>query len=57
MYSLGVAVFGGFAQFFLMSLIFVTKSVMTPAWYVMGCGALSVLAVAFMRDRSQDTLD
>jgi MFS transporter, MHS family, proline/betaine transporter len=56
-YSLGVAIFGGFAQFFVTTLIVMTKSVLAPAWYVIACGALSVVAVAFMRERSQDTLD
>jgi MFS transporter, MHS family, proline/betaine transporter len=56
-YSLGVAIFGGFAQFFVTLLIGLTKSVMAPAWYVLGCGALSVIAVVFMRERSQDALD
>ncbi|MDR5761623.1 MFS transporter [Caballeronia sp. LZ035] len=56
-YSLGVAIFGGFAQFFVTSLILITKNVMAPAWYVMGCGALSVIAVACMRERSRETLD
>jgi MFS transporter, MHS family, proline/betaine transporter len=56
-YSLGVAIFGGFAQFFVTSLIVMTKSVMAPAWYVIGCGVLSVIAVAFMRERSGDALD
>jgi hypothetical protein len=53
--QLGVAIFGGFAQFFVTSLI-VTKSVMAPAWYVIGCGALSVIAVAGMRERSKEAL-
>jgi MFS family permease len=56
-YSIGVAIFGGFAQFFVTSLIVITKSVMAPAWYVIGCGVLSVIAVACMRERSQEMLD
>ncbi|KMZ13904.1 Permease of the major facilitator superfamily [Candidatus Burkholderia humilis] len=56
-YSIGVAIFGGFAQFFVTLLIDITRSVMAAAWYVIGCGALSVIAVVFMRERSQDALD
>jgi hypothetical protein len=39
------------------SLIVITKSVMAPAWYVIGCGVFSVIAVACMRDRSKEMLD
>ncbi|WP_277184618.1 MFS transporter [Caballeronia sp. BR00000012568055] len=56
-YSLGVAIFGGFAQFFVTLMIEITKSVYAPAWYVLACGSLSLIAVAFMRERSQDALD
>jgi MFS transporter, MHS family, proline/betaine transporter len=56
-YSLGVAIFGGFAQFFVTLLIEITKSVYAPAWYVLACGTLSLIAVAFMRERSRETLD
>jgi MFS transporter, MHS family, proline/betaine transporter len=56
-YSLGVAIFGGFAQFTVTWLIAVTKNVFMPAWYVIGCGVLSVIAVACMRERSKETLD
>jgi MFS family permease len=56
-YSVGVAIFGGFAQFFVTSLIVVTGSVLAPAWYVIGCGALGLVAVAFMDERSHKALD
>jgi len=56
-YSVGVAIFGGFAQFFVTSLIIVTGSVFAPAWYVIGCGVLGVIAVAFMDERASTVLD
>ena len=56
-YSLGVAIFGGFAQFFVTSLIVVTGNALAPAWYVIGCGALGLVAVAFMDERSGQPLD
>jgi MFS family permease len=56
-YSLGVAIFGGFAQFIVTWLIAKTGNVFMPAWYVIGCGALSVIAVACMRDRAKEALD
>jgi MFS transporter, MHS family, proline/betaine transporter len=56
-YSLGVAIFGGFAQFFVTSLIIVTGSTLAPAWYVIGCGMLGLVAVAFMDEKSGKALD
>ncbi|WP_174363520.1 MFS transporter [uncultured Caballeronia sp.] len=56
-YSVGVAIFGGFAQFFVTSLIIVTGSVLAPAWYVIGCGALGLIAVACMDETSHKALD
>jgi MHS family proline/betaine transporter-like MFS transporter len=56
-YSVGVAIFGGFAQFFVTSLIVATGSVLAPAWYVIGCGVLGLIAVAFMDERSHKALD
>ena len=51
-YSLGVAIFGGFAQFFVTSLIVATGSVLEAAWYVIGCGLLGLIAVACMDEKS-----
>ncbi|WP_250455952.1 MFS transporter [Caballeronia sp. ATUFL_M2_KS44] len=56
-YSIGVAIFGGFAQFFVTTLIVVTGSVLAPAWYVIACGVLSVIAVHCMREGSREALD
>ena len=56
-YSVGVAIFGGFAQFFVTSLIIVTGSTLAPAWYVIGCGMLGLIAVACMDEKSGKVLD
>jgi len=56
-YSLGVAIFGGFAQFFVTSLIVATGSTLAPAWYVIGCGLLGLVAVAFIDEGSRKALD
>jgi MFS transporter, MHS family, proline/betaine transporter len=56
-YSLGVAIFGGFAQFFVTSLIIVTGNPLSPAFYVIGCGVLGLVAVACMEEKSQSVLD
>jgi MHS family proline/betaine transporter-like MFS transporter len=56
-YSLGVAIFGGFAQFFVTTMIMVTGSALAPAWYVIGCGMLGLIAVAFMDEKSGKALD
>lgn len=56
-YSVGVAIFGGFAQFFVTWLIIATGSVLAPAWYVIACGTLGLIAVAFMDERSDKALD
>jgi MFS family permease len=56
-YSVGVAIFGGFAQFFVTSLIVVTGSTLAPAWYVIACGVASLVAVAFMKERSGEAID
>jgi MFS transporter, MHS family, proline/betaine transporter len=39
------------------SLIVVTGNALAPAWYVIGCGALGLVAVAFMDERSGQPLD
>jgi len=56
-YSVGVAIFGGFAQFFVTSLIVVTGSTLAPAWYVIAYGVASLVAVAFTKERSGEAID
>jgi MHS family proline/betaine transporter-like MFS transporter len=51
-YAGGVSIFGGFAQFIVTWLIGATGHPSSPAWYVIVCGVLSLVALAFTRDRS-----
>nr|WKF59214.1 Proline/betaine transporter [Paraburkholderia busanensis] len=47
-YCLGVSIFGGFAQFFATWLIQVSGSQLAPAWYLIACGGVSLLALPFV---------
>ncbi|RAS20381.1 MFS transporter [Paraburkholderia bryophila] len=47
-YCLGVSIFGGFAQFFATWLIQVSGSNLAPAWYLIGCGVVSLAALPFV---------
>ncbi|QCP54465.1 MFS transporter [Trinickia violacea] len=49
-YCLGVSIFGGFAQFFATWLIQLSGSPLAPAWYLIGCGLVSLLALPFVRE-------
>ena len=55
-YSLGVALFGGFAQYFAVELIVLTGSTVAPAIYMMfGC-IFSIIAVLFVQDQYRSEL-
>ncbi|HEY4802674.1 MAG TPA: hypothetical protein VIH96_08650 [Paraburkholderia sp.] len=56
-YSIGVAIFGGFAQTIATWLAKTTGNLLSPAWYVMACVALSCLALPFIRDLTGKPLD
>ena len=56
-YSIGVAIFGGFAQTIATWLVKTTGNLLSPAWYVMACVALSCLALPFIRDLTGRPLD
>ncbi|MGF6771035.1 MHS family proline/betaine transporter-like MFS transporter [Paraburkholderia sp. GAS199] len=56
-YCLGVSIFGGFAQFFATWLIQVSGSNLAPAWYLIGCGVVSVLALPFMGETAGRAID
>jgi MFS transporter, MHS family, proline/betaine transporter len=56
-YSIGVAIFGGFAQTIATWLVKTTGNLLSPAWYVMACVALSCLALPFIRDLTGKPLD
>lgn len=57
-YAIGVTLFGGFAQFIVGALWRATGSFYAPAWYVLGCGCLSLLGLLLFREtppsRSRD---
>ncbi|WP_321900762.1 MFS transporter [Paraburkholderia tropica] len=56
-YSIGVAIFGGFAQAIATWLIKATGNLLAPAWYVMACVAISCLALPFIRDLTGKPLE
>lgn len=53
-YSIGVSVFGGFAQFIVTWLISATGNPMSPAWYMVTCSAVSLCALALLKEQRAD---
>ncbi|MGJ7526214.1 MFS transporter [Variovorax sp. GB1P17] len=53
-YSIGVTVFGGSSQFIVTWLLARTGNPMSPAFYMMVCGVLSLVALVAMRERKAD---
>jgi MFS family permease len=56
-YGLGVAIFGGFAQFNATWLIQRTGSNLAPAWYMIACGLLSLIALRHARETAGRPVD
>jgi MFS family permease len=56
-YCLGVSIFGGFAQFFATWLIQLSGNTLAPAWYLIGCGLVSLLALPFVRETAGRPID
>ncbi|MCG5076039.1 MFS transporter [Paraburkholderia tagetis] len=56
-YCVGVSIFGGFAQFFATWLIALLGNPLAPAWYLIGCGAVSLLALPLVREPAGRPLD
>ncbi|MGN6579425.1 MAG: MFS transporter [Bordetella sp.] len=56
-YSVGVAIFGGFAQFFATLLIKLLDDQTAPAWYLIGCGVVSLLIFPWIREPAGRPLD
>lgn len=55
-YSVGVAIFGGFAQFFATQLIVLTGSLVSPAIYmIVGC-IVSIIALRYIKDQYRSEL-
>lgn len=55
-YALGVAIFGGFGQFIVTWLISATGSPVAPAWYVIACCALTLIALRSIPETSRKVL-
>lgn len=49
-YSIGVAIFGGFAQYFATQSIVLLDSLTAPAWYLGGGTLLSMLALLYVKE-------
>ncbi|EHP41893.1 major facilitator superfamily protein [Cupriavidus basilensis OR16] len=47
-YCVAIAIFGGFAQFFSTELIHLTANPNAPAFYVIGCGLVSLIGLAMV---------
>ena len=56
-YGLGVSIFGGFSQFIATWLVKATGSNLGPAWYVIGTGLISLVAIAMVRETAGRKLD
>jgi MHS family proline/betaine transporter-like MFS transporter len=56
-YSIGVALFGGFAQLIAVWLIAATGSKLAPAWYVIASLVLSTWPLLYMADRTGSSID
>lgn len=56
-YCLGVSIFGGFAQFFATWLIQLSGNALAPAWYLIGCGLISLLPLPLMRETAGRPID
>jgi hypothetical protein len=50
-------IFGGFAQFFVTWLIAATGNPNAPAWYAIGCGVLTLVALHGLKEYAGRALD
>ncbi|MBN3856358.1 MFS transporter [Paraburkholderia sp. Ac-20340] len=53
-YAVGVTLFGGFAQLAVGALWRATGSFYAPAWYVLGCGVVSLIGLALFQEKAND---
>lgn len=53
-YSIGVAIFGGFAQYFATQSIVLLDSLTAPAWYLGGGTMLSMLALLYVKEPAKE---
>ncbi|WP_320533711.1 MFS transporter [Robbsia andropogonis] len=56
-YAVAVSVFGGTAQLMVAWLIRVTGNTMAPAWYMIVCVIISLIAVSMLEETGQKALD
>lgn len=56
-YSVGVALFGGFAPFISTWLVGASGSKLAPAWYLVGMTLVSLLGLLWLRDRTGSDID
>ncbi|WP_075259146.1 MFS transporter [Herbaspirillum camelliae] len=56
-YGLGVSIFGGFSQLIATWLVKATGSNLGPAWYVIGTGLISLVAIAMVKETAGKKLD
>lgn len=54
-YSAGVTIFGGSSQFIVTWLLATTSNAMAPAYYMMGCGVVSALALLSVREKNPES--
>jgi hypothetical protein len=56
-YSVGVALFGGFAPFISTWLVNATGSKLAPAWYLVAMTLVSLLGLLWLRDHTGRDID
>ncbi len=56
-YSIGVAVFGGFAPFVSAWLVQTSGDKLAPTWYLISVALLSLFALPYLKDRTGDDID
>ncbi len=56
-YSIGVAVFGGFAAFISAWLVQASGDKLAPAWYLIAIALISLLALPYLKDRTGEDID
>lgn len=56
-YSIGVAVFGGFAPFISAWLVQASGDKLAPAWYLIAIALISLLALPYLKDRTGEDID
>ncbi|MCA3842181.1 MAG: hypothetical protein IOC31_35025, partial [Burkholderia sp.] len=56
-YSVGVAIFGGFAPFISTWLVNASGNKVAPAWYLIVVALVSMAGLPYLRDRTGETID